>query len=266
MTTLLVTYLGVGAVAGILAGLLGIGGGLVIVPMLVFCMTRENIPQEVIMHLALGTSMATILFTSVSSFMAHHRRNAVHWDVVRRTVPGILAGTFAGAYVASHLSTAFLKGFFVTFLYYVAIQMLLDRKPKASRGFPGHAGMLAAGAAIGVVSSLVGIGGGTLSVPFMIWCNLSMHHAIGTSAAIGFPIAIAGTIGYIFNGLNSSSLPQYAVGYVYLPALAGIVCASMLTAPVGVRLAHSLPVSRLKKVFAVLLLAVGTRMLISLWS
>ena len=264
MITLLVTYLGVGLVAGILAGLLGIGGGLVIVPMLVFCMTRQNIPPEVIMHLALGTSMATILFTAVSSFMAHHRRGAVHWDVVRRIVPGILVGTLAGSCVASSLSTDFLKGFFVVFLYYVAVQMLIDRRPKAARSFPGHAGMFAAGSVIGAVSSLVGIGGGTLSVPFMLWCNLSVHHAIGTSAAIGFPIAIAGTVGYIFNGLHSSGLPQYTFGYVYLPALAGIVCASIVTAPLGVRLAHSLPVAKLKKVFAVLLLAVGTRMLISL--
>jgi uncharacterized membrane protein YfcA len=264
MITLLATYLGVGLVAGILAGLLGIGGGLVIVPMLVFCMTRQDIPQEVIMHLALGTSMATILFTAVSSFMAHHRRGAVHWDVVRRIVPGILVGTLAGSCVASSLSTDFLKGFFVVFLYYVAVQMLMDRRPKAVRSFPGQAGMLAAGSVIGAVSSLVGIGGGTLSVPFMLWCNLSVHHAIGTSAAIGFPIAIAGTVGYIFNGLHASGLPQYAFGYVYLPALAGIVCASIVTAPLGVRLAHSLPVAKLKKVFAVLLLAVGTRMLISL--
>lgn len=264
MLTLLATYLGVGLVAGILAGLLGIGGGLVIVPMLVFCMARQNIPQEVIMHLALGTSMATILFTAVSSFMAHHRRGAVHWDVVRRITPGILVGTFAGSCIASSLSTNFLKGFFVVFLYYVAVQMLMDRRPKAARSFPGHAGMLSAGGVIGAVSSLVGIGGGTLSVPFMLWCNLSVHHAIGTSAAIGFPIAFAGTVGYIFNGLHSSGLPQYTFGYVYLPALAGIVCASVVTAPLGVRLAHSLPVAKLKKVFAVLLLAVGTRMLISL--
>jgi uncharacterized membrane protein YfcA len=252
------TYLGVGAVAGILAGLLGIGGGLIIVPMLVFCLTRQDIPQEFIMHIALGTSMASIIFTSVSSFWAHHRRGAVRWMVVRRIVPGILLGTFLGTCVAARMSTDFLKGFFVIFLYYVAIQMLINRKPKPSREVPGQAGMFGVGNVIGVVSSLVGIGGGTLSVPFMMWCNIAVHEAIGTSAAIGFPIAIAGTVGYI------SGLPEYSVGYVYLPALVGIACASVVTAPLGVYLAHSLPVDRLKRVFAVLLLAVGTRMLVSL--
>jgi len=264
MYSILLIYLAVGAVAGILAGLLGIGGGLVIVPMLVFCMTWQQIPHELIMHLALGTSMASIIFTSVSSFMAHHKRGAVQWTVVQRIVAGILTGTFLGTCIAARLSTNFLKGFFVIFLYYVAVQMLLDKKPGASRDFPGKTGMFAVGNVIGIVSSLVGIGGGTLSVPFMIWCNLAVHKAIGTSAAIGFPIAIAGTIGYIYNGWNAPGLPEYSFGYIWLPSLAGIVCASVLTAPLGVHLAHSLPVSRLKRIFAILLLAVGTRMLVSL--
>ncbi len=256
-------YILVGAVAGVLAGLLGIGGGLVIVPMLVFCFVRQGIPDAMIMHLALGTSLASIMFTAVSSFRAHHKRGAVHWNVVRKIVIGIFTGTFLGSCIAAVLSTRFLKFFFVIFLYYVAVQMLTNKKPKPSRQIPGHAGMFGVGNVIGVVSSLVGIGGGTLSVPFMIWCNMSVHHAIGTSAAIGFPIAIAGTIGYVFNGWSLPDLPVYSFGYVYLPALAGIVATSVLTAPMGVRLAHSLPVNRLKRVFAVLLLVVGTRMLIS---
>ena len=264
MTTILLMYILVGAVAGILAGLLGIGGGLVIVPMLVFCFTRQGIPDAMIMHLALGTSLASIMFTAVSSFRAHHKRGAVHWDVVRKIMIGIFTGTFIGTCIAAQLSTRFLKGFFVVFLYYVAVQMLTNKKPKASRQIPGHAGMFGVGNVIGVVSSLVGIGGGTLSVPFMIWCNMTVHHAIGTSAAIGFPIAIAGTIGYIFNGLSIEHLPDYSIGYVYLPALLGTVVTSVLTAPLGVRLAHSLPVDRLKRVFAVLLLIVGTRMLASI--
>jgi len=264
MTAILLMYILVGAVAGVLAGLLGIGGGLVIVPMLVFCFMRQGFPDAMIMHIALGTSMASIMFTAVSSFRAHHKRGAVHWDVVRKIVIGIFTGTFLGTCIAAQLSTRFLKGFFVIFLYYVAVQMLTNKKPKASRQIPGHAGMFGVGNIIGVVSSLVGIGGGTLSVPFMIWCNMPVHHAIGTSAAIGFPIAIAGTIGYIVNGLSIQGLPDYSLGYIYLPALLGIVVTSVLTAPLGVRLAHSLPVDRLKRVFAVLLLVVGTRMLVSI--
>lgn len=264
MITILLTYLGVGAVAGVLAGLLGIGGGLVIVPMLVFCLTRQGIAPQAVMHIALGTSMASIMFTAVSSFMAHHKRGAVHWPAVGLIVPGILVGTFLGSYVAARLSTNFLKVFFVVFLYYVAFQMLVNKKPRPSSGLPGKAGMFGAGSIIGLVSSLVGIGGGTLSVPFLMWCNLAVHHAIGTSAAIGFPIAVAGTAGYVLNGLHTKGLPDFSLGYIYLPALAGIVAASVLTAPLGVRLAHRLPVAKLKRVFAVLLIITGTRMLAGL--
>ncbi len=168
MITTFLTYCAVGGVAGILARLLGIGGGLVIVPMLVYVFAINNIPHELTMHLALATSMASIIFTSVSSFMAHHRRGAVHWDVVKRIMVGIATGTFLGSCFASAMSTNFLKIFFVIFLYFVATQLLLGKKPKGGRELPGKAGMFAAGNIIGVVSSLVGIGGGTLSVPFML--------------------------------------------------------------------------------------------------
>lgn len=261
MLTIIALYLGLGAVAGVLAGLLGIGGGLVIVPMLVFAFTWQGLPAEHMMHLALGTSLASIIFTAVSSFMAHHKRGAVRWEVVRRITPGIIIGTLAGTFLAAALSTTFLKIFFAIFLYFVAWQILSGRKPQPGRELPGHGGMLGIGGGIGVFSSLVGIGGGTLSVPFMLWCNIGLHQAIGTSAAIGFPIAVAGTIGYIFNGWPVADLPAWSLGYIYLPALAGIVAASVLTAPWGVRLAHSLPVAKLKKIFAILLLAVASRML-----
>jgi uncharacterized membrane protein YfcA len=251
-------------VAGVLAGLLGIGGGIVIVPLLLFSFTLQNMPYDSMMHLALGTSMASIIFTSVVSFWNHHKRGAVHWQVVRRIIFGIVLGTFFGTGIAGRLSTGFLTGFFVIFLYYVSIQMFIDRKPKPSRTLPGRWGIFGVGSLIGVVSCLVGIGGGSLSVPFMIWCNIPVHSAIGTSAAIGFPIAVAGTAGYIINGLGVNALPPGCLGYVYLPALAGLVFASMLTAPLGVKLAHSLPVNRLKRIFALLLLATATRMLYGL--
>ena len=265
MLTILLIYVGLGVVVGILAGLLGVGGGLIIVPMVVFTLTWQGVPSQHLMHLALGTSMASIIFTSVSSFWAHHRRGAVHWDVVRRIVLGILLGTFLGSCLASRLSTNLLKGVFVVFLYYMGLQMLTNKKPKPTRGLPGALGMFGVGNGIGAVSALVGIGGGSLSVPFMVWCNVTVHDAIGTSAAIGFPIAIAGAVGYIVNGLHVAGLPAYCLGFVYLPALAGIVGASVLTAPLGARLAHSLPVDRLKQVFALLLFVMGTKMLIGLF-
>jgi len=261
MITLILTFCAVGAGVGVLAGLLGVGGGLVIVPILVFIFNYQGVPAEIIMHLALGTSMASIIFTSVSSFMAHHKRGAVQWDIVRHIVIGILTGTFLGSCFASRMSTNFLKIFFVVFLYFISSQLLFNRKPRASRQLPGLFGMFCTGNIIGFLSSLVGIGGGAISVPFMIWCNVIVHSAIGTSAAIGLPIAIAGTIGYIFNGWNLSTLPDYSIGYIYLPALFGIAATSILTAPLGVKLAHSLPVNKLKRIFALLLIVVGTRML-----
>jgi len=255
----IVLYLVVGGVAGVLAGLLGIGGGLVIVPMLTSVFTHQNVAHEVIVHMALGTSLASILFTSVSSMRSHNKRNAVLWPVVFRITPGILVGTFTGTWIASMLSTNFLKCFFV------ATQMIMGMKPKPTRDIPGTTGIFAAGSIIGVFSSLVGIGGGTLSVPFLTWCNTKIHKAIGTSSGIGFPIAAAGFLGYVINGLGNPNLPPLSLGFVNLVALAGIVAASVLTAPIGVKLAHNLPVDKLKRVFAVLLYLVGTRMLISVF-
>ena len=260
MATTFLIYAAVGAVAGVLAGLLGIGGGLVIVPMLVFCFTLQKVDPGLIMHLALGTSLASIIFTSTSSFRAHHKRGAVRWDVVKRITPGILLGTFLGSCLASRLHTTILKGIFVVFLYYVATQMIVGKKPPASRQLPGVAGIFGAGNVIGAFSSLVGIGGGTLSVPFLTWCNIPVHHAIGTSSAIGLPIALAGAFGYVVNGLGASGLPSTALGYVHGAALFGIICFSVLTAPLGAKLAHSLPVDKLKRVFAILLYVVATRM------
>jgi uncharacterized membrane protein YfcA len=266
MLAIVLLYMGMGAVAGILAGLLGVGGGVIIVPTVVFSLAWQGVSNRFLMHLALGTSMACIIFTSMSSFWAHHRRGAVHWDVVRHIVLGILLGSFLGACLASRMSTNLLKGIFVVFLYYMASRMLVgNSKPKPTRGLPGPRGMFGVGNGIGAVSSLLGIGGAVLSVPFMVWCNLPVHDAIGTAAAIGFPIAVAGTAGYIVNGLHVAGLPAHSLGYVYLPALGGIVSASVLTAPLGARLAHSLPVTSLKRIFGVLIVVVGTKMLIGLF-
>ena len=264
MGTLLAIYGLGGIVAGLLAGLLGIGGGLVIVPMLAFLFSWQGIPSAIIMHLALGTSMATIIFTSLSSLMAHHRRGAVDWDVVRRIVLGILFGSFAGPYIVAGLSTKFLKIFFVIFLFVVGTQLLFNRRPRPSRELPGSAGMFGAGGIIGVISALVGIGGGTLSVSFMLWCNVAIHRAIGTSAAIGLPIALAGTLGYLLNGWSNELLPAHSLGFIYLPALIAISAVTMLTAPLGAKLAHSLPVAQLKRLFGLLLYVVGSKMLFSL--
>ncbi len=258
-------YLALGLFAGFIAGLLGVGGGLVIVPVLAIIFTAQHFPEQYVMHLALGTSLASIIFTSLSSLRAHHAHRAVNWKVWREITPGIVSGTLLGSVLAAYLPAYFLKAFFAGFVFYVGTQMLLDIKPKPSRELPGLPGMFAAGNIIGAVSSLVGIGGGTLSVPFMTWCNIKLHQAIGTSAAIGLPIAVAGAIGYVANGWAVGALPPHSLGFVYLPALGAIVAASVLTAPLGAKAAHRLPVGKLKRIFAILLYTLGIRMLMSLF-
>jgi uncharacterized membrane protein YfcA len=230
------------------------------VPVLVVLFAQQGFEPAWHMHLALGTSLAVIVLTSISSLRAHHAHGAVRWQTVRRIAPGIVLGTLLGALAARHFSDLGLRLFFVAFLFYAATQMWLDLKPRAHRELPDWLGMTVAGAVIGAVSSWVGIGGGTLSVPFQLWCNVKLHDAIGTSAAIGFPIAVAGAVGYALVGLGIPGLPAWSVGFVYLPALAGIAVASWMTAPLGARLAHRLPVKRLKRIFALLLYVLALRM------
>jgi uncharacterized membrane protein YfcA len=262
----LVLFLALGSFAGILAGLLGVGGGTIIVPMIDYALTLQGIEGEQIHRLALGTSLATIMFTSVSSFMMHHRNRAVLWTIVRSISPAILVGTFLGSKVAARMPTTPLKALFLLFLLYVGTQMLMNIKPKATREIPGFAGNSLAGMIIGAVSSLVGIGGGSLSVPYMTWCNVPVHKAIGTSAAIGFPIALAGAAGYLINGLDAQGLPPYSAGFIYIPAFLGIAAASVCTAPLGAKLSHRLPVGRLKKAFACLLYIMAAQMAYSLFA
>ncbi len=255
-------YLALGAFAGTLAGLLGVGGGLVIVPVLAWSFALSGIDHGVIMHLAVGTSLATIVFTSLSSVRAHHKRGAVQWVAFRRLMPGIVLGAWLGAVVAQLLPTSALRSVFGVFELAVAVQMGFALLPEGHRELPARFGMMLAGAVIGGVSAIIGIGGGTLTVPFLAWCNVPMRQAVATSAATGLPIAVAGAIGFVATGWSATALPQGAVGYLYLPALAGIVATSVLFAPLGARLAHTLPTAILKRFFALLLALLGVRMLL----
>lgn len=260
MISLLVVCALCGAVVGVLAGLLGVGGGVVIVPMLNMVFAWQGYDPAIIQHLSLGTSLAAIVFTSVSSFRAHNAHGAVHWDIWRAITPGIVVGTLGGALIAGDLSTTFLKTFFVIFLFAVGTQMLLNFKPKPSRHIPGLAGTSAVGLGIGIVSSFAGIGGGSLSVPFMTLCNVDVKHAVGTSAAIGLPIAFAGAAGYAISGWHDPLLPVMSLGYISLPALAGIVIPSMLTAPLGASIAHAVPADKLKRFFGIFIWIMACRM------
>lgn len=261
MTEFWWAYLALGAFAGFFAGLLGVGGGAIMVPILTSIFLAEGFPKSEVVHLALGTSMAAIIFTSISSLRAHHAHGAVLWKVVRGMTPGILFGTFGATFVAALLPTRPLTIFFACFISYVAVQMLLNIKPKPHRDLPGALGLGAVGLGIGGVSALVAIGGGSLSVPFMAWCNVKAHNAIGTSAALGLPIAVAGALGYLVNGWGHPGLPPLTAGFIYLPALVLVTVVSTLVAPFGARLAHRLPVATLKRVFAGVLVALVVKML-----
>lgn len=241
----------------------GIGGGVIIVPFLTITFTTLNFSPDVISHLALGTSMGNILFTSFSSLIAHNKHGSVLWDVVWKIVIGILIGTFIGSFVVAKLSSFWLKAIFIVFEFYIATHILLNFKTNPSRSLPGWTGMSLAGFIIGFLSSLVGIGGGILSTTFLTFCNIKLQKAIGTSATIGFPIAVAGSLGYIINGWGTPNLPNYSLGFVYLPALGGLVLTGMLFAPLGAKLTNVLPVKNLRKLFALLLYVMGFKML---WS
>jgi len=255
------SYLVLGAIAGYLAGMFGVGGGLVLVPVLMFLFDAQRFPAEHLLHLALGTSMAAILFTSLASLREHHRHGAVNWRVVRNITPGILLGTGIGALLAASIPTSGLAVFFALFVYSVAAQILRDKRPHAARQLPGATGMTLTGMLTGCLSSLVSIGGGSIVVPFLVWCNIPLRNAIGTSAAIGFPVAVGGTIGYVFIGLNIHMLPAYSLGFVYLPALFWIALASSFTAPLGAKATHQMKTGPLRKLFALLLLVLATKML-----
>ena len=242
-----------GLAAGFLAGLLGIGGGMLMVPAVTFVLGAKGFPPDYIVKMAVATSLATICFTSISSVRAHHKRGAVLWPVVAKLVPGILLGSAIGAQVAVAIPGKALGILFAIFVSFSATQMFLDRKPKPSRTLPGTPGMLAAGGTIGVISALVGAGGAFVSVPFMQWCNVKIHNAVATSAALGFPVALAGTLSYVWAGRNLPQMPPGSLGYLYLPGLLVISLASMSTAPLGARTAHRMDIRPLKRVFALVL-------------
>lgn len=257
-------YLALGAFVGFFSGLLGVGGGSAMVPVLVFIFTAKQFAPDYVVHIALGTGMATILFTSASSVLSHHRHGAVNWRILRDMVPGVVVGTFCGALLAGYLNVLVLGVMFTVLVFYNATQLLLDAKPRASRNLPGTAGMWLAGSVIGALSSLAALAGASLTVPFLVRRNVRVHEAIGTAAAVGWPLALAGTVGYVVSSIGKSGLPEYSVGFVYLPAMLWIVIASMIMAPLGARVAHRTPGALLKKIFAVLLYVLATRMLWSL--
>ncbi len=261
--TLILELAALGLGTGFLAGLLGIGGGMLMVPFLTIILSGRGVTPGLSVKMAIATSMATILFTSISSVRAHHKRGAVRWNLVKGLAPGIVLGGFiASLGVFAILKGSWLALFFAAFVGFSATQMFLDKKPAPTRQMPGTAGQLGAGGFIGFLSGLVGAGGGFISVPFMTWCNVSIHNAVATSAALGFPIALANVIGYAISGQGIVGAPPASLGYIWLPALGVIAVASVLTAPFGASAAHKLPVKKLKRVFALILYVLAAYMLV----
>ena len=251
-----------GLTTGFLAGLLGIGGGMIMVPFVTAILSARGVTAGLAIKMAIATSMATIVFTSMSSVRAHHQRGAVRWDIVKSLAPGIVLGALmASMGVFAVLKGTWLALLFAAFVGFSATQMFLDKKPAPSHQLPGPGGLLGTGTVIGFLSGLVGAGGGFISVPFMVWCNIAIHNAVATSAALGFPIALANVLGYVASGLGLSNLPAYSLGYIWLPALLVIASCSIITAPLGAAAAHRLPVKRLKRVFAAILYLLATYML-----
>ncbi len=266
MTVWWIAYPLLGAVGGLFAGLFGVGGGLFLVPLFFMVFSAQDFPAAHAMHLALGTSMATIVVTSISSMRAHHAHGAVRWDIVRAMAPGLAIGTLSGSWFAGMIPTRPLVAVFTVIVYWASSQMIFDFKPKAHRQLPGAAGLFGVGLFIGVISAMIAAGGGFMSIPFMVFCNVVIHQAVGTSSALGFPIAVAGVVGYVAGGWAVAGLPAGSAGYVYLPAFVGVVATSFLMAPVGARLAHRLPVKQLKRAFGAFLAILATKMLAGLFS
>lgn len=267
----LLQLLTLGLFVGFMAGLLGIGGGGIMVPVLTGLFLAKGIAIENVVHLALGTSMASIIMTSLSSLLAHQKNRAINWSVVKGFSPGVILGAFLATFVATQLNGIYLVIIFSCFMAYIAGQMFLNKKPEPSRKLPTAKGLFFAGSGVGSVSSLVAIGGGSLTVPYLLWHNIDMKKAIATSAAIGLPISIAGSAGYLINGylLDSKVMPatiEYTLGFIYLPAVLLISLACFFTAPLGAKLAHRLPVVFLKKVFALLLIFLSLKMSYTIWT
>lgn len=263
MLSALLIYAAAGALSGLVAGLFGLGGGVVMVPVLLFVFALQAVPEAVQMHMAVASSLAVITVTAISSARAHHRLGSVLWPVLVRMLGGIVLGALLAAWLANHLPSAVLQNVFAVFLLALAVRVGLRLEPPVGDRLPGAAGLFAAGGVIGALSALVGVGGGTLSVPFLRWCGVAMKRAVGTSAACGLPIALAGAAGFMVTGMGHPEVPAWSTGYVHWPAVLGLAATSVWFAPLGARLSHRLPAAVLERLFAALLAVVALRLLLT---
>ncbi len=257
-------FLALGLLVGFMAGLLGIGGGGIMVPVLTTIFLLQGVKPDTVVHLALGTSMATIIFTSFASMRAHHKKQGVIWPIFSKMSLGVILGTFIATFFAAQLSSLYLAIFFTVFMSFIALKMFQNKTPVAHKKLPNTLGLFMVGGGIGAISALVSIGGGSLTVPYLAFRNIDIKKAIGTSAAVGLPISISGALGYLFNGWDNTVVNELTFGFIYLPAVLLIATTSFISAPFGVKMAHHLPVGVLKKIFALLLILLSAKMLFSI--
>jgi uncharacterized protein len=258
-------YITAGAAVGFLAGLLGIGGGMTLVPILATLFAAQHFAPDYVVHMALATGMASIVFTSMASIREHWKLGGVDFNIVKRMAPGAVVGSLLATGISAWIPQRQLALSFSVIVFLGATQIMLNRKPKAARSLPSPRSLFLVGTAIGAISGLVSAGGAFLSIPFMLWCGVPMRMTIGTAAMIGLPLALVGTIGYIISGWNVANLPSDAIGFISLTALIGLVCGSVVTAPFGARMAHRLPVLTLKRIFACLLYVLAAKMAWTYW-
>ena len=250
-----------GSISGFLAGLLGIGGGMILVPFMILVFNHLGFPQDLVVHMAIASGMATILFTTSSAIWAHHKHGSVNWKLIGLLSPGMVFGALiGGSKLFEALKTSWLSLFFGCFIVYSAIQMLRNKQPKPGRELPGTAGLFSFGTFVGALASLVGAGGAFVTVPFMIWCNVKPHTAMATSSGLGLPVALSATLGYMYGSWGIPNLPAGSIGYVYTPAVACIVIVSVFTAPWGAKMARKLNVAQLKRIFGFVLLLLAAFM------
>lgn len=260
---LIVAFVVLGAFVGVMAGLLGIGGGGILVPVLTSIFIYQGIPKDNVVHLALGTSMACIALTSFSSMRSHHQNGAVIWSLAKIMSIGMVIGTFSATFLTAYLSSKALAIFFAVFMAYVSVQMFKKNKVSSGAGEINKTELRLATLGIGAISALVSIGGGSLTVPYLTWRGIDIRRAIGTSAALGVYISVAGTLGYLINGMLNATTTEYTWGYIYLPAILLVAIPSYFTAPLGAKLTQRLPIQTLKKIFGVLLMILSLKMAFS---
>ncbi|ADI30194.1 sulfite exporter TauE/SafE family protein [Methylotenera versatilis] len=261
----IILYIALGSFVGFMSGLLGVGGGGLLVPLFASIFIYQGFSADSVVHLALGTSLACMIISSASSLRAHAYRGAVMWDVVKGMTPGIILGAFIATQIASHVNSSYIAIFFALFMALVALQTFIKWQPKPSHKPRTLLGLIMSGLGIGAISALAAVGGGFLTVVYLGYKNVDIKRSIGTSAAIGFPIAITGTIGYMINGWAATMDEPYTFGFIYIPAFLAISISSAISAPYGARRSHNMPEANLKKIFAIICMVLSIKMLVSFW-